>query len=118
MLSGSLLLTSALFIFTLVALMGLAMVGNVWKGKSVGAAFPRLHAAAALVGSALVIAAALDGDTRLYNNIGLAVVVILLGVYMGVRAQRGKKAPKAVLIAHAALAVGCYLLLGYYALNK
>lgn len=41
MLSGTLLLFSALFVFTLVALMG----------------------------SALVIGAALDGDIRLYNNI-------------------------------------------------
>jgi len=112
------LLISSLFVFTLVALMGLSMVGDVWAGRSVGAVFPRLHAAAALFGSTLVIGAALEGDTRLYNNIGMAVVIILLGVYMGVRTHQGKRAPKGIIIAHAGLAVACYLLLGYYALNK
>ncbi|NOS73329.1 MAG: hypothetical protein HOP36_02065 [Methyloglobulus sp.] len=111
-------LFGSLFVFTMVALMGLSMVGDAWKSRPIGAVFPRLHAAAALFGSALVIGAALDGDTRLYNNIGMAVVVILLGVYMGFRAHKGKPIPKAILIAHAGLAVACYLLLGYYALNK
>ncbi len=118
MLSGSLLLVSSLFVFTLAALMGVAMAPDVWKGRPVGAGFPKFHAAAALFGSALVIGAALEGDTRLYNNIGLAGVIILLGVYMGVCAKRGKPVPKAVLIAHAGLAVACYLLLGYYALSR
>lgn len=112
------LVISSLFVFTLVAIMGLFMVGDVWAGHPVGAVFPKLHAAAALFGSALVIGAALEGDARLYNNIGMAVVIILLGVYMGVRAHQGKGAPKWIIILHAGLAVACYLLLGYYGLNK
>ncbi len=88
-------LFGSLFVFTMVALMGLSIVGDTWKRRSVGAVLPRLHAAAALFGSALVIGAVPDGDTRLYNNIGMAVVTI-----------------------HAGLAVACYLLLGFYALNK
>jgi hypothetical protein len=111
-------ITSALFVFTMAALMGLGMYADVWKGRSVGKFFPRLHAATAIFGSALVIyAAVVEGDTRLYNNIGMAVVIILLGVYMGFRTHKGKPVPKAVLLAHAGLAVGCYLLLGVYALN-
>lgn len=111
-------LVGAFLTFTLVAIMGLMMVCDVWKGISVGAFYPRLHAGAALLGSALVIAAALDGDTRLYINIGMAVVIIGLGVYMGFCAKKGKRAPKGVIVAHAGLAVICYLLLGFYTFGR
>lgn len=111
-------LVGAFLTFTLVAIMGLLMAGDVWKGVSVGSFYPRLHAGAALVGSGLVIAAAfIDGDTRLYNNIGLAVVIIGLGLYMGFCAKKGKPVPKGILAAHAGLAVICYLLLVAYTFN-
>ncbi|BBA32160.1 uncharacterized protein sS8_0192 [Methylocaldum marinum] len=110
-------LMGALAVFTLVAGMGLMMVLDVWRGRRVGTAYSMLHAAAALLGSALVIAVALDGDTRLYANIGMAVVIILLGVAMGFAVKKGKRAPRLVLMAHAALAVACYGLLGFFALN-
>jgi len=79
--------------------------------------YPVLHGAISLVGSALVIVAALGGDTRLYVNIGMAVVIILLGVTMGVFAKRGKKPPKGIVVAHVGLAVACYGILGFLALN-
>ena len=110
-------LMGALAIFTLVAVMGLSMVISSLRGYEIEPGYPLLHGAAALLGSALVIVAALDGDTRLYLNIGLAVVIILLGVTMGVFAKKGKKAPKAVLVAHAGLAVACYGILGFFTFN-
>jgi hypothetical protein len=114
---NSIMLMGALAVFTLVAVMGLMMIMDVWRGRRVGMAYSMTHAAAALLGSALVIAVALDGDTRLYANIGMAVVIILLGVAMGFAVKKGKSAPKLVLMAHAALAVACYGLLGFFALN-
>ncbi|MGX2040439.1 hypothetical protein ACWJKU_09950 [Methylocaldum sp. MU1018] len=110
-------LMAALAVFTLVAVMGLMMIRDVWRGRAVGQAYSLLHAAAALLGSGLVIVAALDGDVRVYANIGMAVVIILLGAAMGFAAKRGRKAPKIVLVTHAALAVACYGLLGFFALN-
>ncbi len=110
-------LMGALAIFTLVAVMGLSMVISAWRGYEIEPGYPILHGAAALVGSALVIVSALDGDTRLYVNIGMAVVIILLGVAMGVFAKKGKKAPKGILVAHAGLAVVCYGLLGFFTFN-
>ena len=110
-------LMGALAIFTLVAVMGLSMVVSKWRGYAVEPGYPLLHGAASLVGSSLVIVAALDGDTRLYVNIGMAVVIILLGVTMGVFAKKGKKAPKGLLVAHAGLAVVCYGILGFFTLN-
>ena len=110
-------LMGALAVFTLVAVMGLTMVCSVWRGNPVEAGFPILHGAASLLGSALVIVAALAGDTRLYVNIGMAVVIILLGVTMGVFAKKGKKPPKGIIVAHVGLAVACYAILGFFTFN-
>lgn len=110
-------LIGALGAFTLVAVMGAMMFRSVWGGHGVEPFYAVLHAAAALFGSALVIAAAVEGDTRLYANIGLAVVIIVLGVAMGVASKKGKRVPKALLVTHVGLAVGCYGLLAFLALN-
>ena len=110
-------LIGALAAFTLVAVMGLAMFLDVWRGKGIEPAYPKLHAAASLVGAGLVIWAAVEGDMRLYANIGMAVVIILLGLAMGLIAKKGKPVPKAILVSHVGLAVACYLLLGFFALN-
>ena len=110
-------LMGALAVFTLVAVMGLSMVCSVWRGQPVEDGFPVLHGAASLLGSALVILTALAGDTRVYANIGMAVVIILLGVAMGVFAKKGKKPPKGIIVAHAGLAVACYGLLGFFTFN-
>lgn len=110
-------LVGAFAVFTLVAVMGLSIVASVWRGHAVEPGYPLLHGAAALLGSALVIIAALDGDERLYVNIGLAVVIIVLGAVLGIFAKKGKRAPKAILVAHVGLAVVCYGILGFFAFN-
>ena len=110
-------LMGAFAVFTLVAVMGLSILPGVWRGHPVEPFYPVLHGAASLFGAALVIDAALSGDQRLYLNIGLAVVIILLGVTMGVLGKRGKKIPKGLLLSHVGLAVACYGVLGFFALN-
>lgn len=109
-------LMGALAIFTLVAVMGAMMVCDVWRGRPVEPAYPLLHAGAAVLGSALVIAAALMGDTRLYTNIGLAVVIIALGIVMGLHGKKGKKVPRVIIVTHAGLAVACYAVLAFFTL--
>jgi hypothetical protein len=110
-------LMGAFAIFTLVAVMGMAIVCDVWRGRPVEAIYPIIHGAAALLGSALVILVAVAGDTRVYLNIGLAVVIILLGLYMGLCSKKGKRVPRAVLATHVTLAVACYGLLAFFTLN-
>jgi hypothetical protein len=110
-------LMGAFATFTLVAVMGLSMLRDAWKGYAIDPTYPLFHAGAALVGSALVIAVALEGDTRLYTNIGLAVVIILLGVVMGLASKKGKRVSKGILATHMGLAVACYGLLGFYAVS-
>jgi hypothetical protein len=109
-------LMGALGIFTLVAAMGALMVCDVWRGRGVEPMYALLHGGTALLGSALVIVAALMGDARLYANIGLAVVIIVLGVVMGLYGKRGKRVPKVIIVTHAGLAIGCYALLAFFTL--
>ncbi|MGI9212637.1 MAG: hypothetical protein ACR2HF_09200 [Methylococcaceae bacterium] len=110
-------LIGALAVFTLVAAMGLMMVLEKLQGRALDSTYPMVHGGASLLGSGLVIAAALEGDLRLYVNIVLAVVIILLGVYMGVCARRGKPVPKAILASHIGLAVVCYGILALFAVG-
>lgn len=111
------LLAGSFAVFTLVALMGLSMVWDVWRGFAVGSSYALAHGAAALLGSVLVIYAAFTGDTRLYVNIAMAVIIIALGVWMGFLAKRGQRIPRLILIAHAGLAVACYAVLGFFVFN-
>lgn len=110
-------LIGALAVFTLVAVMGLSMICDAWRGIRVEPAYAKTHALVSLVGSAMVIYLAVEGDARLYANIGLAVVIIGLGGVMAVASKKGKRVPKGILVAHAGLAVACYLLLGFFAVN-
>lgn len=110
-------LMGALATFTLVAVMGVMMVLNMVRGLPPDPHYPKLHAASALVGSGLVIVPALEGDERLYLNIGLAVVIILLGLVMALASKKGKPISKPILVTHAGLAVACYGILGFFALN-
>lgn len=110
-------LMGAVSIFTLVAVMGLGLVCSMMRGNPVEPGYAMLHAFASLLGSALVIFVALQGDTRLYANIAIAVVILGLGGVMVLARKKGKKAPKIVLISHAGLAVVCYAVLVYFAFN-
>ncbi|WNV05699.1 hypothetical protein RP726_04580 [Candidatus Methylospira mobilis] len=104
----------ALLVFTLVAIMGLFLAVDHFKGRPSDRQFAVAHAILAVIGSALVILDALQGDTRVFINIGLAVVIIALGLVLSIRKHKTGVAPKGILFAHAALAVVCYLILGYF----
>lgn len=107
-------LVFAIAVFTLVALMGLGMILELFKGQRTPKIFALLHAGFALLGSGLVVFAALGGDNRVWPNIGMAVVIIVLGGIVSLRRHKGKSA-RGVALAHAGLAVACYLLLIYVA---
>jgi hypothetical protein len=107
----------ALGVFTLVAIMGLSMACGVWRGLPPDTAYARAHAGFSLLGSGLVIFVALQGDKRLFVNIGMAVVIILLGVVMAIASKKGKPVPRVILATHALLAVACYLILGFFTFN-
>ncbi len=107
----------ALAVFTLVALMGAGMACDVARGRPTSGQFAKTHGGFALLGSGLVIWQALEGDERLFINIAMAVVIILLGVLMSHRRSKGL-AVKGLAALHGLLAVACYSILMYFAVVK
>ena len=110
-------LVFALAVFTLVAVMGLGMAVDVFKGAPTPKLYALTHAGFALLGSGLVIAQALGGDNRVWINIGMAVAIIVLGLLISFRRSKGQPV-KPLVALHGLLAVTCYLILGYFAFVK
>ncbi len=109
-------LISSVVVFTIAALLGLSMAADVFKGR-ISSKLSRLaHVGLALVGSALVIIAAFFGDHRLLINIALALIIIPLGLVLGYKRSKGAQ-PKGLVIAHGGLAVGCFVILAYFAFS-
>lgn len=104
----------AVAVFTLVAVMGLGMALDLFKGRGSPRQFALTHAGFAALGSLLVIIAALQGDLRVVINIIMAVVIIGLGVLLSLRRAKGEH-PKNLAMLHGGLAVVCYLILAYNA---
>lgn len=107
----------SLAVFTLVAVMGLSMACDVFKSRGTPKLYALVHGGMALFGSALVIIAALQGDNRVFVNIGLAVAIIAVGIYISFQRAKGIH-PKALVALHGGTAVVCYLILAYFALGR
>jgi hypothetical protein len=103
----------ALAVFTVVAMMGLALAIGVFKKSQADRMYAMVHGGLALLGSGLVIWVAVEGDERVYINIGLAVVIIILGVLMSWKRSKGH-CVRALAMAHGLLAVICYGILAYF----
>ncbi|WP_428353873.1 hypothetical protein [Methyloprofundus sp.] len=63
------------------------------------------------MGALLAIGAALTGDDRVYVNITMVVVIMVLGFLAVSRRFKTGKVQKGLILGHAGLAVTCYLLL-------
>jgi len=103
----------ALGLFTITALIGVALATAVFKERRSSKALQFFHVCTALVGSVLVIVDAFTGDVRVWIDIGLAVVIIALGIYLGFQRAHGLH-PKRLVVVHGGLAVICYLILAYF----
>ena len=107
-------LSIALGLFTITALMGVTLATAVFKQKRSSRVLQLFHVCTAAVGSVLVIIDAFTGDARVWINIGLAVVIILLGIWLGFQRARGLH-PKRLVAVHGGLAAICYTILAYFA---
>lgn len=101
--------------FTVVALIGLIMACDVFRKKPTSPIFKVLHVVFVLIGALAAIVAAFSGDTRVWINIVIALVIIGLGALLFAKRSKGEH-PKGVVIVHGGLAVTCYLLLAYFTL--
>jgi len=107
-------LCTALGLFTITALVGVALATAVFKERRSSRTFQVIHVCSALVGSVLVIVDAFRGDLRVLVNIGLVVVIIALGIWLGYLRTNGLH-PKKLVVVHGGLAVLCYLVLAHFA---
>ncbi len=107
----SVLLTASLAAFTVVAVLGVLIAADLLRGRPVERQFILTHAGIAVLGALLAIGAALQGDKRVYINIALVVVIVILGVMAGHKRYATGQVQKGLILAHAALAVICYLIL-------
>jgi len=105
------LLTSSLAAFTLVAVLGVFMAYDLFKGNPVSRTVVLTHAGIAVLGALLAIGAALAGDSRVFINIALVVVIVILGVTAAHKRHTTGQVQKGLLLAHAGIAVVCYLIL-------
>lgn len=106
------LMTAAFCVFTLTAVLGLLIAFDIFRGRQPSPSSSVVHGITALVGSVFAIGAALSGETRIYINIVMAVVIILLGVMAALKRRKTGVAPKGLLAIHILLALACYLMLG------
>ncbi len=106
------LMTAAFCTFTITAILGLMIAINLFRGAYVAPSSSIMHAASALLGSAFAIGAALLGETAIYINIVLAVIIIALGLLAAMKRRKTGVAPKGILAVHILLAVVCYAMLG------
>lgn len=104
------LIFSALSIFIAITI-GCAMVFRILTKKPVTVWHKIAHVGMVAVGALLaVIAAFQTGDMRLWANIALSILVVILGIFVGLKKFRGKTG-WFVLVLHAVLATICYLIL-------
>ena len=98
---------------TVVVLIGGYMVVTLYQGKTLPRRYGLVHAGFAGVGALLtIVAAVVSGDGRLWANIGLAVMVTVFGIVLGLRKLR-QPARRVVLVLHATMAMICFLFLIY-----
>ena len=102
----------AVIAITLAILVGIGMASQILQKKPFHKGYSFLHLGLVLLGALFTIIAALSGGVLLWWNIGLAVIVSLLGFMLAFRLVGQTKAI-AVLAIHAGLALSCYLFLAY-----
>ncbi|WP_022947840.1 hypothetical protein [Methylohalobius crimeensis] len=105
------LLTASLAVFTVVALLGLTIALDLFRGYPVDRRVVLTHAGLAVFGAALAVGAALLGDKRVYVNIALVVVIVILGFLAASRRYKTGQVQKGLIVGHASMAVICYLIL-------
>jgi len=101
-------LLAALIIFAVAAVGGIVLASFVLRGRFAPWLVGGLHALIAALGLVILVLALLDHHTdatRLYVSFGLLLSAALVGFGLGALHMRKRLPPKAVVFAHAGLAV-------------
>lgn len=92
---------------------GIYMTLRILQKKPYTKRYPAAHLLTVAIGAILALIPALYGNTYLWPNIGLAVIVALFGCAVGFYKFRNSKNRLTTLAIHGILALICYLLLLY-----
>lgn len=97
----------------IVIIVGFLMASKHKKREPVPVSYKVIHIAGTIVGASLALFAALMGDTHIWVNVILAIIIVILGIMMGL-GKVTKSSAKKVLYTHASVAIVCYTLFLYY----
>lgn len=97
----------------IVIIFGFLMVSKRKSKQPVPTSYKAIHIVGTIIGAVIALIAALMGDTRIWVNVILAVLIVVLGVFMGL-GKLTKSTAKPVLYSHAVIAIVCYTIFLYY----
>jgi len=97
----------------IVILVGFMMVAKIRKREPIPLVYKGIHIVATVIGAVIALIAALTVDSRLWTNIILAVIIVILGLFMALGKLKKDSAMK-VLYLHASIGIICYSLFVYY----
>ena len=97
----------------IVIVVGFIMASKRMKRKPVPPYLKVIHRVATLIGASIVIVVAFMGDYRLWTNIILSLIIVILGLLMSLK-KVSKANMKKVLFSHAIIGITCYIIFLYY----
>ena len=97
----------------IVIITGFLMISKRKRKESVPVFYKAIHGIGTAIGASIVVIAAFMGDTRLWTNIILATIIVILGLTMSF-GKLTKSTAKKILTFHMAVAITCYIIFLYY----
>jgi len=110
--SVNMLYVSALAI-GIVIIVGFIMFSKRKKRESVPTLYKAIHIIGTLIGASIVVVAVFMGDTRLWTNVVLATIIVILGLILGFGKPK-KSSAKYIFYSHATIGIICYCIFLYY----
>jgi len=100
----------------IVIIVGFMMVSKRKKRQPVPVSYKLTHLIATIIGAVIALVAAVMGDTRIWTNVILAVIIVILGLVMAFGKLK-KSSAKTILLFHAAIGIICYIIFVYYIID-
>ncbi|MDL2215250.1 hypothetical protein LJC00_03585 [Dysgonomonas sp. OttesenSCG-928-M03] len=97
----------------IVVISGFIMVSQRKKKESAPTLYRAIHIIGTLIGASIVVVAAFMGDNRLWTNIVLATIIVILGAILGFGKPK-KSSAKYIFYSHATIGIICYSIFLYY----
>lgn len=97
----------------IVIIAGFMMLAKLLKKEPIPVSYKGIHIVATAIGAVIALITALTVDSRLWTNIVLAVIIVILGLVMALGKLKKNSAMR-VLFFHATIGIICYSLFLYY----